>query len=463
MHNVIFAYPPLRNPKGYVTGGQNRQIQFLKDPFFAYPMVAAQCATMLAVSGHRVIWLDAIADELNDTDFGRAVVQVMPQYIIFEPPTPLIKRYWEIISGLKEHLKEIKVILCGPHVSTLPEESRKECKADYIIEGGDWHLKAFEIIQGRAWDKNKQLPLIERNLTHWWLYAYKNGNFKYLPGTYIMSALDCWYRKCSFCSWAHYHKNYHVWPVEEVLNEVEKLIEMGFKEIFDDSGTFPTGEWLRKFCEGVIERGYNDHIAFGCNMRFGVLEEKDFELLGKAGFRLVLWGLESVNENTLVRLQKGFNVKSIMRDLILAKAAGLQSHLTCMFGYYWETYQEAKRTYDMVRWLLRKGWAESAQATICIPYPGTPLWQECKDKGQLTTEDWERYDMSEPIMKIPYSKEKLFALQRGVYNMAFHPEFILRKLLKIRSIEDLKYYLRIGRKVYDRFGNFFDTGKVALE
>ena len=462
-NKVIFAWPPIREPKGYSTIGQNRQFQFLKDPFFAYPIIPAICVTMLQQEAHSVTWIDAIANEQNEVEFGQAVVQIMPQYIVMEAPTPLIKRYWEIINGIKEHLKDIKIILCGDHVTALPEESKKNCKADYIIEGGDWHKRVFEIINGAPWPENKGLPHIERILTHWWLYAYKNGNFKYLPGTYIMSGTDCWYRKCRFCSWAQYHKNYYLRPVDDVLQEIEKLIEMGFKEIFDDSGTFPAGEWMRELCRKMIERGYGDYVSFGCNMRFGTLQPEDFKLLAKAGFRMMLWGLESVNQTTLDRLDKGYNVKDVIYDIKMAREAKLKSHLTAMFGYYWETYEEAKRTYDMVKFWLRKGWIDSAQATICIPYPITPLWKECKEKGMLTTEAWEDYDMTKAIMKVPFDEKKLFAFQRGIYNTAFHPEFVLRKLFSIRSMEDLKYYLRIGRKVYDRFGNFFDTGKVAKE
>ena len=463
MNKVIFAWPPLKNPKGYATVGQNRQFQWFKDPTFIYPIVPAQCATMLARTGHIVTWADAISDEMNEVEFAQIILQIRPEFMIFECPTPLIHRYIEIINGTKQNLPEIKIILCGDHVTAQLEETKKECKADYFVTGGDWHWKVYEIIHGTAWNKNQQLPHIDRNITKSWLYAYKNGNFKYMPGTYIMSAFDCWHRQCTFCSWAQYHKNYYLRPVQDVLQEIEGLIEMGFKEIFDDSGTFPVGDWLRTFCNEVIARGYSEHVAFGCNMRFGALQQQDFELLGKAGFRMILWGFESANQPTLLKLNKNYNVNDVKRDLILAKAAGLESHLTTMFGYHWEDYQASKRTYDMVRWLLRKGWASSAQATICIPYPITPLWKECKEKGLLLTEKWEEYDMSRCVMKPGCDEKDIMKFQQGIYNIAFHPEFIMRKLLSIRSLDDLKYYLRIGRKIYDRFGNFYDLSKVSKD
>jgi len=51
-------------------------------------------------------------------------------------------------------------------------------------------------------------------------------------------------------------------------------------------------------------------------------------------------------------------------------------------------------------------------------------------------------------------------MQRGVYNTAFHPKFIWQKLKAIRNFEDISYYFRTGRKIYDRLGNFYEVGKA---
>jgi len=463
MVKVMFAFPPIKGAKGFPTASQNRQFQYFKDPTFIYPIIPATCATMLLTDGHEVCWMDAIAEQMDELEFGKIILQMHPDYIIFESNTPLINKYYDVINAIKDSIPDIKIILCGEHATAFPEEAKKGCRADYVLQGGKWYRKAYNIITGNHWDKNKPLPHIDRDKTRWWLYGYKNGNFKYIPATYIMSAQDCWYGKCTFCSWAEYHKDYYKRPVDDVLDEIEKLIEKGFKEIFDDSGTFPTGEWLKKFCEGMIERGYNDYISFSCNMRFGALEEGAFALMAKAGFRMILWGMESVNQDTLDMLNKGYSIANIKSDLVLAKLAGLKSHLTCMFGYPWETLEEAKRTYEMVRWLLLKDLAFSAQATICIPYPKTPLWTFCKDNDLLITEDWDRYDMTEPIMRLKYDVKELFKFQKGIYKIAYHPKFLWNKIRSIKDLNDFYYYLRIGRKIYDRFGNWVEVGKTSVD
>jgi anaerobic magnesium-protoporphyrin IX monomethyl ester cyclase len=455
MSKVIFAVPPVSLVKGTPCCTQNRQFQWFKDPTFIYPIIPAISMTMLAQKGHQIFWLDAVAEGMNEVEFGKLLIQSAPDYIVFECPTPLIARYKEIIQGIKDHMPNVKTILCGDHVTALPQDSN----AHITIQGGKWHYEVFEKVHGTKWEGG--LPHIDRELSKWWLYAYKNGNFRKTPGTYIQSAFDCVWGGCTFCSWAQYHNTYEVREAKDVVTEVVNLTNMGFKEIFDDSGTFPTGDWLQDFCTDIIDYGVHEHVTLGCNMRFGALNYEDMELMKASGFRMILWGLESANQKTLNMINKGIDINMIRNDLWLAHDAGLQSHVTCMFGLPGETYEDAKRTYDLVRFLLRKGIIFSAQATLCIPYPITPLFKACKEHNMLRTENWADYDMTMPVIHTDLTDKQIFALQKGIYNIAYHPEFIARKLVSIRSMDDLAYYWRIAKKLWNRFGNF-PTDKIRI-
>ncbi|MDP3731548.1 MAG: radical SAM protein, partial [Candidatus Omnitrophota bacterium] len=308
-------------------------------------------------------------------------------------------------------------------------------------------------------DLNK-IPFIDRDLTRWQLYAYKNGNYKRTPGTYIMSGRDCWHREdggCTFCAWSLLYPQFRVRNVDNVLDEIGMLIEKyNIREVMDDTGTFPAGDWLRKFCRGMIDRGYNKKIFFDCNMRFGALTGEDFSLMKRANFRLLLFGLESANQETLDRLNKNLKVEKVIEDCRLATKAGLYPHITIMFGYPWETYLDALKTIELGKWLLKKGYAYTMQATVAIPYPGTPLFEECKQKNLLNTLDWDDYDMKSPVMKTQIENNKLMGLVQGMYKVSFQPEFILRKIFSLKDIDDLKYYLRAAKKV---MGHIFDFKK----
>ena len=93
------------------------------------------------------------------------------------------------------------------------------------------------------------------------------------------------------------------------------------------------------------------------------------------------------------------------------------------------------------------------QATVVIPYPGTPLFEECRQKGQLKTLDWEDYDMKQPVMQTQIPDEKLMALVQGMYKISFQPQFLFRKIFSVRDADDLKYSLRAAKKV---MGHIFD-------
>lgn len=131
----------------------------------------------------------------------------------------------------------------------------------------------------------------------------------------------------------------------------------------------------------------------------------------------------------------------------MASRAGLDVHATIMLGYPWESYQDAKETIRLAKECFDMGYFNTMQATITIPYPGTPLWKECKEKGLLLTEDYERYDMREPVMKTPYPKEKIYELEQELYSSFMTPRYILRKITSVRSFHDFKYLFYMAGKL----------------
>lgn len=480
---ILITYPPLESEKGVPLLSQNRQFQWFNNPTFIYPMVPASAATLLKSKGYNVLWFDGIAEMKSFKEWLDYIDKERPELIAIETKTPVVKKHWQIINLVKDKYPEIKFILMGDHVTALPLESFENSAVDFIITGGDYDfllLSLVEYLEGktkildkgiylrqngkilntgrfeRKFDLNT-LSFIDRDLTKWQLYAYNNGNYKRTPGTYIMSGRDCWYHQCTFCSWTTIYPEFNKRSVENVLDEVGFLIEKyKVREIMDDTGTFPVGDWLNEFCEGMIKRGYNKKISIDCNMRLGkAITFEQMKLMKKANFRLILVGIESANQTTLERVKKGENINEMVENVCLMRKAGLFPHITIMFGYPWETEEDAKKTLELGRKLLIKNIAYTMQATVVIPYPGTPLFEECKKNNWLKTTDWDRYDMREPIMKTPMSDETLMKYVQGLYSVAFNPEFLIRKFMSIRDFEDLKYFAKAGAKVV---GHIFDFG-----
>jgi radical SAM superfamily enzyme YgiQ (UPF0313 family) len=497
---VIISYPPLNNQKGIPLLSQNRQFQYFKEPTYIYPIVPASAATLLKQAGFEVIWLDCIAEGISYERFREIIQQEKPDLIAFETKTPVVKQHWRIINEIKGQSPAgtvPKIALFGDHVTALAEESMLNSKVDYILTGGDYDfllLNLCNALKGQSpsgtvpehspeyiaklepgiyYRDNSQIKntgpfqlnhdlnsllFIDRDLTKWQLYAYENGNYKRLPGTYLMSARDCWWRDnggCTFCAWPLLYPKFRVREVDNVLKEIGTLIERyKIREVMDDSGTFPIGDWLREFCRGMIERGYHKKIYLDCNMRFGALTYEDYALMKKANFRLLLFGLESANQGTLDRINKNLKVEEIIEGCKLARKAGLYPHITIMFGYPWEAYEDALNTLKLGSLLLKKGYAYTMQATLVIPYPGTPLFGECKRNGWLKTFDWDDYDMKQPVMQSSIPDAKIMELVQGMYKISFQPKFILRKLFSLKDFDDIKYSLRASKKVWGHILDF---------
>ncbi len=277
-----------------------------------------------------------------------------------------------------------------------------------------------------------------------------------------MAGRDCWWGRCAFCSWTTLcpGRTFRAVAPERHVDEVGRLVaDYGVREIFDDSGCFPKGEWLERFCQGIIDQGLHRKVILGCNMRVGALSREQWRLMKRANFRFVLIGLESVNQATLDRLDKGVRVEQIEQTLRMAKEAGLEPHVTTMVGYPWESREDAARTIEFARRMFVSGWLDTLQATIVVPYPGTPMFDEARREGWLLTEDWDDYDMKRSVWKSPVSSEDVMQFTQELYKAALSPRFILRKLASVRSLDDLAFLARAGRKVFAHIADFRAKGK----
>lgn len=254
------------------------------------------------------------------------------------------------------------------------------------------------------------LPIPDRTFTNAFDKKYqKYGNYKYNPATHMQVADGCTWGKCSFC--VENKKEYQIRPMGQIMEEIDICHHMGFKEIFDDSGTFPDGDWMDRFCTKMLRKPYK--ITLGCNMRID--GRVDYKLMKDAGFRMVLFGVESANQITLDKINKGVKVENIIPTIKSASEAGLDCHVAVMFGYPWEEDSDSRRTLALVHSLLKAGYAKTAQASVF------------RVKGIQSKEESQKY-----VNKL--------------YNVAFTPEFWKNKLRSIRQPEDATFLIKQIKK-----------------
>jgi len=483
---ISISYPPIPQVEGTPLISQNRQYQVFSAPTYIYPMVPAFAATLLLNEGYDVLWDDAISEEKSYSRWLNDLGCTNPDVMKIETKTPVVKKHWRMIEDIKETIPETQVALVGDHVTALPYETMKNSRVDFVLTGGDYDflllnlikfLEEKEKLEPGIWYRDNgeikntgpfrlnhsldSLPFIDRELTKWWLYSEKNGNFKQTPGTYTMVGRDCWWRKeggCTFCSWPTLYPTYRTRKPQLLVEEIGTLIEQyGVKEVFDDTGTFPIGKWLKEFTTLMVKSGYNEKIRFGCNMRFGALGRESYRLLRKAGFRMLLFGLESASQKTLNRLNKGVIVEDIVRECKMASEEGLEPHITIMVGYPWETKKDALATLELARKLMVKGWAVTLQSTIVMPYPGSKLYGEAlkNDWFGIDPTDYDKFDMKGPVLKTPdMSPEEIKEICDGIYKVFLSPRYVLKQLTRIRSLKDLRYSAKGLTKVLGHVKDF---------
>lgn len=237
------------------------------------------------------------------------------------------------------------------------------------------------------------------------------GNYKLHPATHMMASNLCWYGKCTFCidtAKLEGGEKRGVRSVDHVMEEIDDLIAQGYREVFDDSGTFPVGAWLEEFCEKMQSR--KKKITIGCNMKPVKL---DYKMMANAGFRFILVGIESANQETLNRLDKAQKSEDIIPIMKSMADAGLEPHGTFMTGYSWEKEEDEKRTIALCHFLLKKGYLKTAQASVYSPPRTAP------DPRSAGHKYLPRF-----------------------FDVFTSPEFLIRKIRDLRRWEDFTYLLK---------------------
>ncbi|MSP55088.1 MAG: radical SAM protein [Myxococcales bacterium] len=478
---VLICYPPIESAKGSPMLTQNRQFQWFHEPSYLYPCIPASAATLLQSNGHDVRWVDCIAERKNQAQFERLLEDFKPELVAMETKSPVIKMHWKIVERIKELVPGAQCVLFGDHIAGNPAETLEQSQTDYCIQGGDydfslqslvdWISKGTKLGGGIWWKENgtvkssgaynqegnlEELPFWDRDLTNAHLYFEK---WKYrLPFMWTMAGRDCPYGRCTFCSWTVTYPKFRTVSPERLATEMEMLINKhGAKNIFDDTGALPTGNWLTRLCGEMIDRKINEKVVFDCNFRFDYFTEKNVHLMKKAGFRKLILGIESASERTIDILDKSLTRQQIIEGCKMASAAGLQPHLTMMVGYPWETKEDAYETLSLAKYLMYNGYAAHLQATVVMPYPGTPLFDLCQKNGWIRFDplDYERYDMTEPACVLTdMDQDEVVQMAGQFYKLYMHPRFLANQLKNLRSMDDLDYMRRGVTAIWGHIKDF---------
>jgi radical SAM superfamily enzyme YgiQ (UPF0313 family) len=475
--NIAFIYPPNFRQGKIPLLAQNRQFKYTHSTEIKiYPLIPASTITILKNKGYNVLFLDGINCGMDDNTFDLKLSAFNPDAVIIETKTPIIKFHWKWIDNAKSQMPNAKFILVGDHVSFFPEESLNNCNVDYAVTGGDYDITTGYLIDainkkgsmpagvyykdsgvikntGKAalYDNLDSLPFVDRDITNWKLYGEA---YLYRPCAYVLTGRGCGREGkdiggvCTFCVWQHafWQRKARLRSAGNVAEEIKILIKK-YKvyEIFDDneSGAIWSTQWLEEFLVETEKRKIKGRFIISTNARAENLTDEKCKLMKKTGYRLLKVGLESGSTKTLHKIGKLETIEEIMENVKRAKRYGFKILLTMMVGYPWEDENDVKSTYEAAKELMlyKTRFGDSLQASIVMPYPGTPLYKEAEKNNWLTEEgrDYDKMDMEHDILKSSvdntYWCRKMWAIHR-------HPLFLIKSFLSLRSLKDFELALR---------------------
>jgi radical SAM superfamily enzyme YgiQ (UPF0313 family) len=429
-----------------------------------YPIWLAYATGVLEQAGFNVRLVDAPAAGRDLRYVLDVVEDLRPRLIVIDTSTPSIYNDVEVAGAIKAVVPETFVVLVGPHVSALSEESlainpavnavaRREYEytlrdlAQVLDGGGD--LSSVEGLSYRAPDgiivHNPDRELIkdldalpfvsEVYKRHLRIEDYFYSITRY-PEVTIITGRGCPHR-CVYCMWPQtlHGRGYRRRSPENVAEEFE-FIQREFpqvKEIFIEDDTLTVNrKHVQRLSEELIRR--NIRMPFTANSRADV-DYETLRLLKAAGCRLLCVGFESGDQGVLDAMHKGVKVEQFYKFRRAAQKAGILVHGCFMVGNPGETKETMQKTLELAKALN----PDTAQFFPLMVYPGTEAYEWAKRNGYLVTKDFRQWLTADGLHRSLVTRPGLTAEELVAFcdyarrSFYMRPRYILSKALQAVS------------------------------
>ncbi len=446
-------------------------------------------AYLAAVSerrGDEVVIFDCDVEDRSVQDF---VQEFKPHLVGITANTPQVKQAWRTARAIKE-VHDVPIVLGGPHVSVLPEESAEKPYVDIVVrgEGEDtWidisnrveeFLKdqptfstaalmhpeneifadclgiTYKTSDGQIHHNVDRPPIADLDSLPWPAYhLFKMERYTNLqPATdhvdgarsfSILTSRGCPYR-CTFCSQSIMPIKWRSRSPENVLEEWRHLVvDMGAQEIgvLDDSANIRVKR-LEQLAHLLIENKLN-HVPwiFVNGIRANLASKELLALLKQAGLKRVAFGVETGDPDILLSIDKKVDLDTIRQAFKNAKEVGLETIGFFIIGLPGETRETMQRTIDFAIELDPL----IANFSMMTPYPGTKVYEIVKRQGRFLINDWEDYVFFD--QKARYELGDMTAeLVEEMYRKAYR-QFYLRPGPIWRRVKTKDFWLNLPRNI----------------
>jgi len=428
---------------------------------YQHPLGLLYIATCILEAGHEVELVDGAF--WTHKEILDKVRNFKPGFVGLSANAAMWTKAMKTAADIKAIDPSIHVTAAGPYPSAVEEKCLKQCRElDSIVIGeGEETVpemigrleedKSLEGVAGTAYRTadgdiavNEPRPLIEdldsipiprrELLGDFDKYESPPGSYKRKPIAIVMTSRGCKAR-CIYCFQMKGERRIRFRSVENVVKEVEELVgRYGFREIRFLDETF-TADRERTMAMLKRFQHIKPKFSFYVSSRVNTVDYEMLKEMKKAGCWAILFGAESGVQKNLNTLRKGVTLEQTRAAVAAAKKAGLKVYTPFIIGIPGETYEEALQTVEFAIELD----PHYANFHTMAPFPGTELYDNIEKYGTMSsnTDDY----TFEGGAFVPYSmtREQIEEIRTIAFRRFYsRPKFILRRLLEVRNIYDLK-------------------------
>ncbi|MBI5701767.1 radical SAM protein [Candidatus Saganbacteria bacterium] len=384
-----------------------------------------------------------------------------------------IKKAYGVAQICKKYYPDAIFVFGGVHATFVADEVIRNDLVDIVVCGeGENTLhelvagKDLEMINGIIFKKKingkqeivknpsrqritdlNSLPMPAYDLLPISKYKPAKGSYKRLPAMSMMTSRGC-PGKCSFCSKTLGNRLVFK-SAEKIFREINYLIQnYGIKQILFYDDTFTAfRKNVMELCDLIVEN--KTDISWTCFARVDFVDLGMLEKMKQAGCHQIMYGVESIDENVLRKINKKTNINQVVNASKWTKQAGIECRVAFMVGNPGDDEEIIKKNIRFVNKLN----PDILIVNITTPFPGTEMFAWAKENNLILTYDWDDYNLAKPVMRLKnLTSDQIKALYKLMYqSFYFRPAFILRKLFRIRSLSDIKILLSGLKAVFSLF------------
>jgi len=422
------------------------------------PLGLLSIASYVEQQGYRVAIYDIHAEGIDDEEVRRRLKRDQPRFVGMSVLTPMAVPAHKIARIAKQEVPDCTVVLGGAHAEVLPERMLCNSAIDMVVRG-DGEDAMLEIMQGRPLSsilglsfrvgeklEHNALRPLEMDLDRFPFPAYhlidfdryfpSVASYKSLPAINMIMTRGCPGR-CIYCNSAR--TTLRTRDPARVVDQIRQLrANHGIRQVqfYDDTFTVSKKACL-EFCR-LMEEAQLD-VTWTAYIRGDCFSEQLAAAMKRAGCNQVLMGVESGNAEICRRLGKSIDKERYRSAVRIAHEQGLEVRGSFMSGNLGDTWETMLETLEFAIDLD----VDLFQLFVCMPFPGTPIFNEALEKGWLRHLDWYEYGQGNVLIDQPQvSEDEIQRFQRLAYRRFYLRPIVARRMItRITSWFHVRDYL----------------------